>query len=90
MRCWASQRRPTSRSTPCPSRDNLLKAWREVYRDEPPPEVVESFEGGAAMTAEVNNTEEARASSTNPVEMRGIEKGFAGVPVLRGVDPGPR
>jgi len=36
------------------------------------------------MTAEVNNTEQARASSINPVEMRG--KGFAGVPVLRGVD----
>jgi hypothetical protein len=32
-----------------------------------------SFEGGEAMTAEVNNTEEARASSTNPVEMRGID-----------------
>lgn len=29
--------------------------------------------GGEAMTAEVNNTEEARASSTNPVEMRGID-----------------
>ena len=39
------------------------------------------------MTAQVNNTEEARAaSSINLVEMRGIEKGFAGVPVLRGVD----
>ncbi|HEX3287677.1 MAG TPA: sugar ABC transporter ATP-binding protein [Mycobacterium sp.] len=39
------------------------------------------------MTAEVNHAEDARAaSSANPVEMRGIEKGFAGVPVLRGVD----
>jgi ribose transport system substrate-binding protein len=54
-----------SRATNC--------STREVYRDEPPPEVVESFEVGAAMTAEVNNTEEARASSTNPVEMRGID-----------------
>ena len=26
------------------------------------------------MTAEVHNTEQARASSTNPVEMRGIER----------------
>jgi ribose transport system ATP-binding protein len=39
------------------------------------------------MTAEVNHAEEARAaSSAKPVEMRGIKKGFAGVPVLRGVD----
>jgi ribose transport system ATP-binding protein len=39
------------------------------------------------MTAEVNHAEQARAaSSANPVEMRGIKKGFAGVPVLRGVD----
>ncbi len=27
------------------TRDNVLNAWREVYHDEPPPEVVESFEG---------------------------------------------
>lgn len=27
------------------TRDNVLDAWREVYRDEPPPELVESFEG---------------------------------------------
>ena len=26
------------------TRDNLLQAWREVYRDDPPPEVVKSFE----------------------------------------------
>lgn len=39
------------------------------------------------MTAQVNNTDQTRAaSSINLVEMRGIEKGFAGVSVLRGVD----
>jgi ribose transport system ATP-binding protein len=39
------------------------------------------------MTAGLNNVERARAASgPDPVEMRGIEKGFAGVPVLRGVD----
>jgi ribose transport system substrate-binding protein len=27
------------------TRDNLLQAWREVYHADPPPEVVESFEG---------------------------------------------
>ncbi len=27
------------------TRDNLLPAWREVYRDEFSPEVVEAFEG---------------------------------------------
>ncbi|GAA1278862.1 substrate-binding domain-containing protein [Pseudonocardia aurantiaca] len=26
------------------TRDNLLKAWRDVYREDPPPEVVQSFE----------------------------------------------
>jgi ABC-type glutathione transport system ATPase component len=66
------------------TRDNLLKARGIPRRTSARGRRV--VRGGAAMTAEVNNTDEARASSTNPVERRGIEKGFAGVAVLRGVD----